>query len=227
MRDLAATVSTNEIHFNEEVTREKLSIKLDDDWNDPSFFSVFDANFDAEHFSVTAHIPMEHNLVFHENWQHVLVRPDAKDTPSYDVMSKIATAFFKEEANEYAMQVIPKRENYVSREEYTLHLWNLPAKAPDFQIDEALQKAISHYIGNTFYVSYDSLGNKFISIISETNWPSWTEIVQTKEWIFGTDSDAILINRGFEKDIQAFEGKLKVVLIWEASRVQLPPSFLV
>lgn len=223
MKDLT-TISTNEVVYNEMATK-KVLLWEEFDLQDPAYLSIFDAKFGNDTFSITACWPIEYNLIFKENWQHILVRPNFEATPSYEVMSKIASTFFNKD--ELCMQVIPKRCNYVSNEPYTLHLWNMVSRC-NFQIDEAIyQTRLETNCKNGVFVRFDSLGNRYIAIVTNGYWPSWLELVHIKEEFFGTNVDAVIINRGFEKDVQIFSGSRKIVLIWEATDVDLPDKLLV
>lgn len=223
MKDLT-TISSAEVIYNEEET--KKATQWDNFYyDDPTFFSIFTAKFGGYNFFITACCPIEYNLIFKQNWNHILVRPTANETPSYEVMSKISSIFFKDD--ELCMQVIPKRCNYVSAEPYTLHLWNMVTPC-NFQIDEAISETrLKTKCKNGVYVRFDSLGNRYIAIISDNYWPSWLELVNIKEEFFGTDVDAVIINRSFEKDIEMFSSSCKIVLIWDATCVELPDKLLV
>lgn len=223
MKDLT-TISTDEVVLDEEATKKVLQWE-DFDFQDPTYLSIFNAKFGEYTFSITACWPIEYNLVFKQNWRHILVRPNFEAIPSYEVMSKIASVFFED--NELCMQVIPKRCNYVSNEPYTLHLWNMISRC-NFQIDEAISETkVETNCKNGVYVRFDSLGNRYIAIISDGYWPSWLELVYIKEEFLGTNVDAVIINRGFEKDIEMFSGSRKIVLIWDATDVDLPDKLLV
>ena len=98
----------------------------------------------------------------------------------------------------------------------------------NFQIDEAISKVrIETHCKNGVHVYSDSLGNRFIAVISTGYWPSWLELVHIKEELFGTDVDAVIINRGFQKDVKMFTGSRNIVLIWDASDVTLPNKIYV
>ena len=131
------------------------------------------------------------------------------------------------------MQVIPRRKNYISREPYTLHLWNMKSFC-DFKFDEIYTHIFSedvfHFNNNgiSVKISTDSSDNEFVAIISEKKWPSWDEIVKVKEETLGTNIDAILVNRDFHRDIEFFQKrKYKIVIIWEATTITLPNKDLV
>lgn len=226
MKDDNKKKTTDQILLDEDATREAMNCE-EEVWRDPDVISIYNATIENEDFSITVYRPMEYNLAFRTNWKHILVRPvpSVEHTPSHVVMSKIASTFPEESRN--FMQVIPKRSNYVSREEYTLHLWTMQS-ACNFQIDEVNDSLLSEADGDCVRVSKDSLGNEYLAVISEKYWPSWGEVVALKEQYFGTNVDAIIVNRGFDKDVAVFgEHDRKIVLVWKATDIDLPDSFLV
>lgn len=227
MKDLR-TVNTPEIIFNESQT--KLNLEFEDkQWQDPQYLSVFDAHIGEEHFCITACRTLIRNFLFNEEWDHIIIRPNSttESTPSYEAMSKIASAFF--DKFEYSMQVIPRVENYVNVEPFTLHLWNFKSLC-DFQFDEVYEYIntldLSFSNGVAVCSSTDSCNNQYMAIISETNWPCWEDIVKLKEKNLGCDSDVIIINRGFQKDVDMF-GDRKIILLWDATQIELPHPKLV
>lgn len=187
---------------------------------------VFDCRINNETFEITSCRPQ-----YAEEWHHILVRPNLYKTPSYEVMAQISAAFFKND-EEFSMQVIPKRCNYVSNEEYTLHLWDMKSHC-DFNF-----KDVYNYIfyqndfdfKNDICVKHctDTAHHKCIAVISENRWPTWEEIVQAKEEFMGTNLDAVIINRNISQDLKHFElSNYKIVLIWDASSIKLPDKNLV
>lgn len=193
-------------------------------WINSDFLSVYQANIGKESFFITA----SRNYFSGKEWEHVIVRPKSfmQTTPSYLAMSKIATAFFE---NEYCMQIIPSRDNYVSIEPFTLHLWNFK-KSFAFNFDDIYRKIkdkkLKFHKRICALVTYDSNYNKCLAVISKKDWPPWNKIVDLKEEYLGKDINAIIINRGESKDIISFDSH-KVLLIWDASDIELPPKFLV
>lgn len=226
------SVATREITYNEKVTKKELK-KEEPMWRDPRWVSVFDARFPNKHiYRITAC-----DTVFgREKWDHLIVRPMpvVKETPSYVNMAKIKDAFFTE--YQYAMQVIPRREDYVSREAYTLHLWNYKG-----MISEADFHAVYKYLNSEEEkIEYLADGTGILRIflpgclrmycmaIVCKEWPSWSRLVELKESVMGCINDAIIINRSFRNDVEAFENKeTKVVIIWDAMFEELPSKILV
>ena len=222
MKDLTK-IKTAEIWVDEKSTQDALS-REHEDVRYPELTSVFSGNINGELFSITANIPAEYNATFKKAWAHLLVRPVFDMTPSYMAMSKIADTFFNE--NEYAMQVIPKRSDYISREEYTLHLWSFNKHNPSFLFKEVCS-LLDQKIEKTTMVSRDSNDNRYLAIVGD-NWPSWEQLVQLKETHLGTEVDAVIVNRSFAEDTKLLTNGKKVVIIWEVTEEDfLPDSFLV
>lgn len=230
MKDLT-TIDTRNIKFNSQLTTLRLAM-MPKEWRNRKYVSDYTGCFGEKAiYIISAVIPLvTYRDGTSEEWDHVVVRPmkGINDTPSYKIMSKIAETFF-EKGKEFAMQVIPRRENYVSIEPYTLHLWGVKnecvfdfkrileeIKNDDLEFDR--ERAIKEY--------YDSGGNRCLAIISQKDWPKWNETVQIKEKYWGEGMDAILINRSFQEDVQQFK-EYKVILLWDATSVKLPPKELV
>lgn len=222
MKDLLS-VGTGEITFNTKATSNALR-KEAPQWRDPKWVSVFDARFPNKHiYRITAC-----DTVFgREAWFHIIVRPMpvVKDTPTYENMAKIKDAFFYD--GEYTMQVLPKKKDYVSREPFTLHLWNFKgdSQAYDQFFESAYETLEMEYEKDSNTIHIVKLPNA-VALISET-WPTWQQIVSVKENVMGDDKAAVIINRSFSKDIELFEGSKKVVILWDAENMQLPSKFLV
>ena len=185
---------------------------------------VFDSNIGNETFEITSS-----QTYTTDGWHHVLVRPTLSQTPSYEAMAEISDALFQDE---FSMQIIPRRENYISKEKYTLHLWNM--KSPcNFDFLEAYNYLFQEFDfdfkdGICVQLSSDTVSHKCIAVIAERRFPSWEELVQAKEKFMGTQVDAVIINRNLEDDLVLFEKcKYKIVLIWDASSIKLPDKSLV
>lgn len=186
--------------------------------------NVFDSRIGNETFEITSLRPQSE-----EEWHHIIIRPNLYRTPSYESMAEISDTFFQ---NEFSMQVIPKRCNYISKEEYTLHLWGM--KSPcNFNFKEVYnylfyQKQFDFKDNICVKHCSDTSNHKCIAVITEHRWPTWEELVQAKEEFIGTKLDAVVINRNIINDLTPFEfSKYKIVLIWYASELQLPDKSLV
>ncbi len=228
MKDLTK-ISTPEITLDVNRTQQVLANDPDGEWGYPEFLSVFVANIEEESLEITACIPMDYNLLLRKSWAHLLVRPSTDATPTYTAMSKIAQAFFK--TGHHAMQIIPRCSDYISREKHTLHLWNVTSDC-SFQFDEVHQLLSQNLsdIDTDIYlqVSEDSNSNQYLAIAAKDRWLCWEDIVSYKEKYLGADIDAVIVNRSFKEDIQNFSSsKYKVIIIWEASSIELPDKILV
>lgn len=229
MKDLT-TIETRNIMFNSQLTILRLAM-MPKEWRSRKYVSDYTGWF-AENaiYIISAVIPLvTYQDGTKEEWDHVIVRPviDINEIPSYEVMSQISEAFF--EQGEFAMQVIPRRENYVSIEPYTLHLWGMKDECSfDFEVILKEIEAVNLESEKDMVIKEgcDSRGNKCLAIITKVTWPTWDEVVQIKEKYWGDKMDAILVNRSFQEDVQQFE-KYKVILLWDAASVKLPPKDLV
>lgn len=229
MKDLT-TIETRNIIFNSQLTILRLAM-MPKEWRSRKYVSDYTGWF-AENaiYIISAVIPLvTYKDGTKEEWDHVIVRPviDINEIPSYEVMSQISEAFF--EQGEFAMQVIPRRENYVSIEPYTLHLWGMKTEC-GFDFEVILKEIETVNLENekdmVITETCDGRGNKCLAIITKATWPTWDEVVQIKEKYWGDKMDAILVNRSFQEDVQQFE-KYKVILLWDAASVKLPPKDLV
>lgn len=229
MKDLT-TIETRNIMFNSNLTILRLAM-MPKEWRSRKYVSDYTGWFGENAiYIISAVIPLvTYQDGSKEEWNHVVVRPviDINETPSYEVMSQIAETFF--EQGEFAMQVIPRRENYISIEPYTLHLWGMSTNC-SFDFESILKEIQTINLESEKDVvtieCRDGRDNKCLAIISKTTWLTWDEVVQIKEKYWGDKMDAILINRSFQEDVQQFE-KYKVVLLWDAASVKLPPKDLV
>lgn len=227
MKNLTS-IGTPEICFNSFITKKALEFE-NSNWRDPKYLSVYVANLCDTYLIVACRTLIKLSQIYEKRdhiWDHIIVRPAHPSTPSYVDMAKIADVFF--DRNEYAMQVIPRRKNYVNHEPYALHLWNLPDNT--FQFYEIYQKlkSIPFKFRNELFIQFllDTKENGALALIFEKNWPTWNEIVRIKEQILGTDIDAVIVNRSLFEDLSTINGH-KVVVLWMNPKLRLPAKFLV
>lgn len=225
MKDLT-TINDSRICFNLQKTNKALA-KESPEWRDPKYLSIYDATINSNEYEITACRTLISLPLIYENWDHIIIRPKFHDTPSYLDMVKIANIFFS--SNEYAMQVIPSRKNYVNVEPYTLHLWNLPTNDFDFhKIYHDLH--VMPFVPLTNKISFqfilDQNTNGALAIAFKTDWPTWNEIVKIKEQILGTDTNAVIINRSLRDDLTTINN-YKVIVLWLSNSLKLPAKFLV
>lgn len=223
MKDLT-TINDSRICFDLQKTSNLMGIKFPKREH-LNYVSIFDATIDFQKYVISA----GRILITKPSWDHIVVRPNFRDTPSYLAMAKIADIFFS--SNEYAMQVIPARKNYVNVEPYTLHLWNLPTNNFNFnKIYHDLYCKPFDPVPKTNEISIqfilDQNDNAALAIAFKTNWPSWNEIVRLKEQILGPETNAVIIHRSLKDDLITINNH-KVIILWLSHSLKLPSKLLV
>jgi len=170
-------------------------------------------------------------------WDHVSVS-NIDHTPSWDVMEAIKNKFF--EANEFAVEFHPRREEYVNNMNTCLHLWrpnnNMSLPYPDIQ---KIKKQKPELVSKDIYIVD---GKPYVSTVSKTDdyefaiiqsainkKPSWEVMCKIKQEIFG--DNVALSYHGIQGDklTKLTKNSQDSLLIFRPTKEKIitPPSSLV
>lgn len=159
-------------------------------------------------------------------WEHIMLNLEPhKRCASYEEMSALKEKFWRK--NEVAIQVHPKKANYINIKQYALHLWRNKDIVP--QAEARLKRRISSiYEEGRKYFSGERKEvflseQRVLVIFCGEDWLSWEDVCQIKQKYWNSEEAAVQFNVSTGVDLNPEH----MILLWDATNFQLPPKELV
>lgn len=158
-----------------------------------------------------------------EEWEHIMLNLEEHNRcASYEEMSVLKETFWEE--NEIAIQVHPKKSEYINLRQYALHLWR--NKSITSQAESRLKRRIlnvyaeakKNFSGVRKEVFLPEYG--VLAIFCGEDWLSWEEVCQIKQRYWKPEQAAVQFNVSPELDLNPEH----MILLWDASDFDLPPK---
>ncbi len=158
------------------------------------------------------------------DWEHVALDLELNDRrcPTYQEMCRLKEHFFSK--NEVALQVHPRRDDYVNKCHYRLHLWRnrnvseRAEKALRQRIEKMFEKAKEYYRQGQRREVLIEEDTKVVLIFCGDQWLTWEEVCQIKQKYWQAEEAAVQFNIS-----QAFDlNKERIIMLWDAEDFDLP-----
>lgn len=163
------------------------------------------------------------------DWEHVALDLEAnKRCPTYQEMCRLKEYFFSE--NEIALQIHPRRDDYVNECYYRLHLWR--NKAISDRGERALRRKIIakfeeakrfYKTGKKQEILFEGNDEKVVVLFGGDKWPKWNEVCKIKQKYWQPEEVAVQFNIGQKFDLNAEH----IIMLWDAGDFALPSKELV
>ncbi len=159
-----------------------------------------------------------------DDWEHVMFNGFwLNRCPTYEEMAHLKDIFWKE--NEIAIQVHPKKSEYVNNcgYEYNLHLWR------DRNVSEKMEKTLRSRIermlerAKEFYKKGEQKEIlleeelKVVVIFGGNKWPTWEEVCKVKQRYWQAEEAAVQFNVGAKFDLNS----KYIIILWDAENFDL------
>lgn len=161
-----------------------------------------------------------------DNWEHVMLNlEEQKRCPTYEEMCILKETFWTED--EIAIQVHPKKSDYINKCQYALHLWRNKTITP--QAEARLKRRISGVYCEAKQCNSEHGKEIFLSkhrvlvIFCGKDWLSWEEVCKIKQKYWEPEEAAVQFNVSPELDCN----EEHMILLWDASDFDLPAKELV
>lgn len=156
-------------------------------------------------------------------WEHIaLDLEEHRRCASYEEMSALKETFWEE--NEIAIQVHPKKSDYINLKHYALHLWRNKSIMPQAElclkrrISSVYAEAKKYFSGVRKEVFLSEQG--VLAIFCGEDWLSWEEVCQIKQKYWKPEQAAVQFNISPELDLNPEH----MILLWDATNFDLPPK---
>lgn len=158
-----------------------------------------------------------------DDWEHVMLNGFwSNRCPTYEEMTLLKDTFWTE--GEIAIQVHPRKSEYINKCEYTLHLWrnrNVSEKVERGlrqRIEKMLEKAKEFYEKGQRKEILLEEDTKVVLIFCGDRWLTWEEVCQIKQKYWQPEEAAVQFNIS-----QAFDlNKERIIMLWDAEDFDLP-----
>lgn len=166
------------------------------------------------------------SAVIRDYWEHVFLDLRKSDRcPTYEEMCRLKQYFFNE--NEIALQIHPKKSEYVNACQHRLHLWRkvtmtaLQEELLRRKITKVYDEARKLFSGERkeiFLAEY-----KVLVIFCGDDWLTWEEICKIKQQYWEPEEVAVQFNISPEFDLNSEH----MILLWDGADMVLPPKNIV